>query len=379
MCLHLALLGALGLREPPPEQPPVTAVYESSEPTAQHGELLAADATAAREETFIPVSVQEPSPTPVASPPATPETPETPEPPEPPEPPETTDVPKATAAPPSPKLAPTDTEAPEEQPPTTDPATRTSPESEPATAPAPPRPPESSQSTDVEQPTGEDWLRIEDQLDTEPDPSPAATDAQSAPEPDPLVQRLLEAEARKARERERPSAPPESPNAATSTPPSLPTHAADANDAPSTAPSKHPTEGRLLETLAYQFSHVAGIDAGWDSAPLGRLDAALELEFADGKLESWNLSDRLSPQLKKALRSTLFYAQRGKYFGRDNQPLEGAVKLSVRVELSRVRADAVRGGVVTYERMTDASGRYLPIAYAVRPSLRKILVEIEPR
>ncbi len=311
-------------------------------------------------------------------------------------PPDTIEPTHLEAADSTPDTAPDSTEGPK---PVAKPATTSSPptptldESKPSVPPATPAPTADSaesQPKAQEYAEGEDWLRLEDQADDEdPETRPAGpkleakpqtpttdqqtpTTDQPAPAVDPLVARLLAAEARKARERRnlatqtttrRPAPTPPSPRAVEAT-------TADASD---------PGITDLPVGLARWLSDVAYSAPEWDRIELGDKRLRVRVVLQDGRVRRIELLGRVQKPLRRAIEAAFFHLRRRQFPGGAVHAADAELELEIAMRVTQLSAKNAPRGAQTVQHLTTASGRYLPSFRVLRPSRREIVAEISIR
>lgn len=233
---------------------------------------------------------------------------------------------------------------------------------------------------------GEDWLGIEQELDSpEPASQPpvASGEGRSGPEPetsterqsagtalerDPLLERLMAAEARKARQRR----PPARTAASTPLPP-----------APLAQPSAPPRTSSVAERalagvsdvpvgLARWLSVQAHAGEGWDRIALGRTHADVTLRLQDARVVEAQVGASAPRELRSALQAAFHHLRRHDFPGGTVHDSTGVLRLVVDVQVTRLP----REGQTGLNHSTTADGRYLPSAYVLRPSARRIDLEV---
>ncbi len=230
---------------------------------------------------------------------------------------------------------------------------------------------------------GEDWLRLEDQADHQDSAAKPAgpkldakpqtpTTDQPSPAVDPLVARLLAAEARKARERRnlatqttarRPAPAPPSPLVVEAT-------TADASD---------PGITDLPVGLARWLSDVAYSAPEWDQIELGDMRLRVRVALQDGRVRRTELLGRVSKPLRRAIEAAFFHLRRRQFPGGTVHAPDAELELEIVMRVTQLSAKNAPRGAQTVQHLTTASGRYLPSFRVLRPSLREIVAEISIR
>lgn len=205
---------------------------------------------------------------------------------------------------------------------------------------------------------GEDWLRIEDQLDESPQPAPT-----TAPKPDfrdVLVQRLLAAERRKQQLRRKPEAEP-----ATAAP-ALPAPAPAGDAVVSAAPQD------LADRFTRAVTEAEKNNPAWATHALGTVGSVLvRLSLKDGVLEAPDFDGAPPALLRRLVEKTLFLLRRGNFALPFSRERAGEHWFRIEVRLSQVE-DVNR---YAYERPTRSRpGR----AFFVLPSGRLFQAFVDP-
>jgi hypothetical protein len=257
--------------------------------------------------------------------------------------------------------------APLDDPPANDPLPEPAPEREdtslapPERAEAPPKLRPETPAAPRPVPEGEDWLRVEDQLEPR-----TATTAERASEParDLLVERLLEAERRKQERRQRnESAPVTTETSRDRVPPSVPPRRDDiVSDAPQD----------LADRFTRAVTEAEKHNPAWSNLPLGRVGSVrVRLSLEDGVLREPDFEGTPPTLLRRLVEKTVFLLRRGNFALPFSVSRAGEHWFLVEVRLSQV--DDVNR--YAYERPTRTRpGR----AYFVLPSGRLFEAFVDP-
>jgi hypothetical protein len=208
---------------------------------------------------------------------------------------------------------------------------------------------------------GEDWLRVEDQLPE----APAEKRAKGEPTRDPIVERLLAAERRKAladgprRRTETPTPPTidETSSASATTP--APTYATN-------------TPGDLAERFTRAVTEAEKANPIWRTRSLGWVGRVrVRLALDDGSLGPPEFEGEPDPVLVRLVEKTLFLLRRGRFALPFSDDANGVQRFEITVRLSLV--DDVNR--YAYERPTPTRpGR----AFFVLPNGRLFEAFVDP-
>lgn len=217
-------------------------------------------------------------------------------------------------------------------------------------------------------------MSLHDQLD-EPGGAGAAKPT-SAPAVDPLLERLLASEARKAREAQTAARRP--PRSAGSPPaPNAPAPQPEPGAATSVVPDRALTN--LPVALARGLSEQIPMEPIWDRAPLGSTSAELFVRLRAGKIVEHRIRSSSSPELERSLVAAFFRLERRLFSGGEAHAPDAALELRVLLTLRELAPGTFPNTPPFIQHRTSASGEYLPRARVVLPSLRQIEIEVVKR
>lgn len=227
--------------------------------------------------------------------------------------------------------------------------------------PAPPAPrPERTPAAPRLVPAGEDWLRVEDQLEPR---TATTTERASEPARDLLVERLLEAERRKRERRQRSESAP----GAEPSPDPVPASAkARRDDIVSDVPQD------LADRFTRAVTEAEKHNPAWSTLPLGQVGSVrVRLSLEDGQLGAPEFEGAPAALLRRLVEKTVFLLRRGNFALPFSARRAGEHWFAIEVRLSQV--DDVNR--YAYERPTRTRpGR----AYFVLPGGRLFEAFVDP-
>jgi hypothetical protein len=191
----------------------------------------------------------------------------------------------------------------------------------------------------------------------------------ASPGRDPLVERLMAAEARKAAARE--TAPRAGQLAPAQPPPAKPPRA------PASTRSVLDGVSDLPVGLVRWLSDRAPLDPSWDRVKTGTRQVQLRVELARGRIERFEFDGSVASDVERAVTAAFFTLRQRQFDGGGVHPANGEILLTLTIRVSQLDAASYRGSappVLNHETTSD--GRYLPRAWVVLPSLRKIALSV---
>lgn len=227
--------------------------------------------------------------------------------------------------------------------------------------------PDEKKETETPYTEGEDWLGIEDELsgraraEDVPSAAPVAAPTASA-DPDPLLERLLAAEARKAKQKPQ-RQPDRRPERRARPEPALP-------ETPSPVGGVLAGVSDVPVGLARCLSWYAG--AEWDEIRIGRSQAELNVRLRDARVVGFDVAGRPAVELQTALRAASHCLRQRDLPGGTVHARTGELRLRVNAQVSRTRQRET-----DLKHYTTPDGRYLPSARVLRPSARRIELNVE--
>ncbi len=244
-------------------------------------------------------------------------------------------------------------------------------------------PPQPTKRAEAESPytEGEDWLGIGDEVEHSPSAVPAATQAPKSTAVggrpstqaeqvarDPLIQRLLAAEVRKAAAQDSKLGDPEQQRAPRRRRPAFASPAAE----PSMAGVTDLPVG-LARWLSYQ-AHAA---PEWDRLALGDSKVSFRVLLRDGRIQSHQVVGKPPERMARAIEAAFFYLNKRRFSGGSVHSQNGEVELEVFVRITQLSRKNAQPGDTALQQDTTPSGRYLPSARVLRPSLRRVELRVD--
>jgi hypothetical protein len=219
-----------------------------------------------------------------------------------------------------------------------------------------------------EQPSaGEDWLSMADQLEPvaaeRPEVDPVAA-------PDPLIERLMAAERRKAQLRRQSAATDDAQAVSRPAPPP---------ERPNPAPAARSAVVDLPVALTRWLSEQAPSNPHWLQLGMGTSRAELSVQLSRGHVDGYGIEPGASDHLKQVLTGALFYLAKRQLPGGSVHPPSTTLRVVVE---ARITPDAATGDgeqLPAIRHFTDPDGGYLPKARVRLASGRRIDIAVSLR